>query len=843
MPKELPIDEYPDYKRHRTGILLAINLAAAVFLGISLAILGGLQDRALDYTGNSFQETHGFANAVMDEAGREAEAALTSELKRALTDYPDEAPIPIGFGEWGGAAQRDYLTRIAALPQGEWMSAARRLENQVNSAWESESDAVPASVFYKKSDLVDWSLTGIQHRAETVITSDGTPPLFVCSGDEEKLRERVGTLSELSEQIFSMLIEEKRPLNVASVYEAADLSMETYDLSAHVLDSTLRWINLILTSGTQRPNAPTNVEVTIQFDETKGAVYSNAVRVSDEAVWSAPIYIEDAVPNVGSGPWSKELRRNGSFQSELQTNPIWKEGVHATIRVDTKLHVNDALAQRAVIYPQLERLPKIVSSIAVVSALIWMITLGLGIAWTTNVRRPLLRRVEGLLPIELYIVLALIFAGSVIAFVLDIFYSTESLSSLVRSLVRKPLQLDIWGVMIVVCLITDFLGWAILTAFFRKARQGRFIEGSITKGIIRFVHKQVANYRDGSTSRHRLLLGVFLWFVCFGFSWFLVLVFSSPLLLILPLLVAGVPFIVALRKDAQQSKIFLQMGKVVRGEAADHLDPESFDGAEKEMALEINQFDQSLQSALERSLKNERLQAELITNVSHDLRTPLTSIITYVDLLQQPELSETERQEYLEVLAKKAKRLKTLMNDLIDVSKASSGMIDLQMEPMDFGEVVRQSVAEMESGWEKEELIPVMTWEEGEWPIVADGQKLSRVLENLISNAQKYSQPHTRVYLDLYQRGQRVIFTLKNVSRFPLNMTPEELVERFNRGDKSRITEGSGLGLSISDQLTRQMGGNMKLSIDGDLFKVDLSFLLEQEDASSAEAETDEEQR
>ena len=167
------------------------------------------------------------------------------------------------------------------------------------------------------------------------------------------------------------------------------------------------------------------------------------------------------------------------------------------------------------------------------------------------------------------------------------------------------------------------------------------------------------------------------------------------------------------------------------------------------------------------------------------------------------------------------------MNDLIDVSKATSGAMKLHMEAINYSEVIRQSLAEMETGWENNGLQPVVTLPEEELSVYADGQKLSRVLENLFSNAQKYGQSGTRVYIEAEKDGQEAVFTIKNTSRYPLNMTAEELLERFNRSDKSRTTEGSGLGLSIADQLTRRMGGRLRLTIDGDLFTAKVCFPLQ----------------
>lgn len=244
----------------------------------------------------------------------------------------------------------------------------------------------------------------------------------------------------------------------------------------------------------------------------------------------------------------------------------------------------------------------------------------------------------------------------------------------------------------------------------------------------------------------------------------------------------------------------------------------------REFGNTLNQISNGMQRAVGEQMKSERFRTELITNVSHDIKTPLTSIINYVDLLSREELANPEAKEYLEVLERQSARLKKLIEDLIEASKASSGTLNVQWEDCEVGVMLTQAAGEYEERLEKNELELVLRQPEETLVIRADGRHLWRVFDNLLNNVNKYAQPGTRVYLDLEQNGGQLAVIFRNTSRYALHMTGEELTQRFTRGDSSRNTEGSGLGLSIAQSLTELMGGGFGLYIDGDLFKVVLTF-------------------
>lgn len=238
----------------------------------------------------------------------------------------------------------------------------------------------------------------------------------------------------------------------------------------------------------------------------------------------------------------------------------------------------------------------------------------------------------------------------------------------------------------------------------------------------------------------------------------------------------------------------------------------------------LNRLGDGLSQAVEERMRSERMKTELITNVSHDIKTPLTSIINYVDLMKNGDLDEETRSEYLKILEKQSARLKKLTEDVIEASKAASGALTVSREPIDAVELLEQFLGEYEPRFAEAKITPVFSAPSDECSLLADSVLLGRVLDNLFSNAAKYAQPDTRFYIDLGTTGQEVTLTMKNTSREPLNISVEELMERFVRGDRSRHTDGSGLGLSIARSLTELMGGRLTLTLDGDLFKASLSF-------------------
>lgn len=254
------------------------------------------------------------------------------------------------------------------------------------------------------------------------------------------------------------------------------------------------------------------------------------------------------------------------------------------------------------------------------------------------------------------------------------------------------------------------------------------------------------------------------------------------------------------------------------------LQENEFKGDLKEIAIELNDISGGLSNAIQEAMKSERLKTELITNVSHDIKTPLTSIINYVDLMKQENIENEKVKEYLEILDNKSQRLKKLTEDLVEASKASSGNIKLNIEKLNVKELINQVRGEFEDKFENRGLTIIENLPKEEIYIEADSRYMFRVMENMYVNISKYALENSRVYVDIKKEDDTVQIILKNISQDKLNISVDELMQRFVRGDSARSTEGSGLGISIASSLTKLQNGKFDIYLDGDLFKVVIEF-------------------
>ena len=274
----------------------------------------------------------------------------------------------------------------------------------------------------------------------------------------------------------------------------------------------------------------------------------------------------------------------------------------------------------------------------------------------------------------------------------------------------------------------------------------------------------------------------------------------------------------------QRRKILEGIEQITQGKFDYKLNLSEYQGDEYQLAEGINHIGEGLANAIGESVRDERMKANMITNISHDIKTPLTSIINYIGLLRREKIDNPSAESYIEVLESKAMRLKQLMEDLLDVSRISSGNITLQMDDIDLVELVRQTGGEFNEKLEQKGLNVISKFPKEAVMIYADGRQLWRVIGNLYNNTAKYAMPDTRVYAEVAKDGYEATFTMKNISEKLLNVDADTLAERFVRGDESRSTEGSGLGLSISKMLTELMGGKFEIDLEDDLFRVKLTF-------------------
>ena len=374
-----------------------------------------------------------------------------------------------------------------------------------------------------------------------------------------------------------------------------------------------------------------------------------------------------------------------------------------------------------------------------------------------------------------------------------------------------------------VSLVIDGLFLIFYLSMVRRMKAEMLWETSVACWLERGIRKVFA--RQKTTVRVLLLFAGHM-AVCFILAVGAFYYRSMTALVLLLLFSAGECYMI-LRKAVEQYQIRLGVEKIRDGALSGKIDIEQLHGEEKSLAEAINNIGEGLLHAVDDSTKNERMKADLITNVSHDIKTPLTSIINYVNLMKLEKIDNERVQGYIQILDEKSQRLRQLTADLVEASKISSGNVKLDMQVIDLVELVYQTSGEFNEKFEQKELTIVTKLPKTAVLIRADGRQLYRVIENLYNNVAKYALEKTRVYVDIAYVEEKVVFSIKNVSEHSLareNSNARDLTERFIRGDSSRTTEGSGLGLSIAKSLTVLMGGVFDIKVDGDLFKASITF-------------------
>ena len=380
--------------------------------------------------------------------------------------------------------------------------------------------------------------------------------------------------------------------------------------------------------------------------------------------------------------------------------------------------------------------------------------------------------------------------------------------------------------MMIMAGVLAFVGNAVFLFLYlsliRRMRSGILWNGSVLCLVCRILQEAYENRRvTGKFMVVYLVQAAAVWILAvWGYY------YSQPLFLAVMALLILVVGVFMLKDRVQRQKIIEGIEEIKSGNLEYKIDTEDLSGENKTLSEGINNLGEGLEKAVDSSMKNERMKADLITNVSHDIKTPLTSIINYVNLLENEQLENEKVNGYIRILKETSARLEQLTEDLVEASKISSGNITLEMVRINLVELVYQTGGEFNEKFEKQELTVFTKLPKEPVVIMADGRRIWRVLENLYNNVAKYALTGTRVYVEVEKQESEAVFSIKNISSKPLNVSSDELTERFIRGDVSRSTEGSGLGLSIAKNLTALMGGTFDIILDGDLFKVVLRFPL-----------------
>lgn len=511
-------------------------------------------------------------------------------------------------------------------------------------------------------------------------------------------------------------------------------------------------------------------------------------------------------------------------------NPNNNDQNYLVVSVDTTYPYVDSYSEESAQYRSVRNAfimgmgGVIVGFIGLFAALVWLVFLS---GHTDNLDSEIRLYPVDRIPTEVCILL-----GAVAAAVLLLW--GKRLGMMVIGLFFSEEHLPFWNKMLRYLIIYSCAvpsGFSLL----RRYKAGTLWTGSLGKrGTAAFkAYREKTSYAVGGALCYLTFLG------CNGFMmWLILFLFTTRgerisyrimyyVVLVLFVWLDGWVFHRLFREACQRDLLDQAISTISTGDTGYRLDTSMLTGKEKKMGEHINNITSGLDTALQEKVKSERLKADLITNVSHDIKTPLTSIINYVDLLKRQKIQDPKIAAYLEVLDQKSQRLKTLTEDLVEASKASSGNLKLEVSDINLVELVQQTNGEFEERFALRRLELIQTLPEEIIMIRADGRRLWRVLENLYTNAFKYAQEGSRVYVDVREEGDKAVFTIKNISEKPLNISPDELTERFVRGDVARTTEGSGLGLSIARSLTQLQKGEFIISIDGDLFKAQVAFPVE----------------
>ncbi len=418
------------------------------------------------------------------------------------------------------------------------------------------------------------------------------------------------------------------------------------------------------------------------------------------------------------------------------------------------------------------------------------------------------------IPFDIYtaVVAALVYFG--LSITLDIFY--EGLEGII--------------VLFFGCTALYFLALAYTMTFATRVKTGTLFKNTIIYKVVKFLWrgiKKTAKFAVYHLRRLPLIWQVVLEVgaILFFESIFLMFNLYQVEMLILGFVVINFLLVIAVLYVAITLQRIKKGGeKIASGDLEHKINTDYMILDFKEFAEKLNCINDGMLSAVNEKMKSERFKTELITNVSHDIKTPLTSIINYVDLLKKEEIGNETAKEYISVLDRHSVRLKKLIEDLVEASKASTGNLSVNFDKCDVGVLLQQAVGEFDERLRQAEIIPLLKIPQENVIIKADARHLWRVFDNLLSNICKYSQNGTRAYIEASAQNGKAVVIFRNISKYELNISHEELMERFVRGDTSRNTEGSGLGLSIAKSLTELQNGNLRIETDGDLFKATVEF-------------------
>ncbi|MBQ9135273.1 MAG: HAMP domain-containing histidine kinase [Lachnospiraceae bacterium] len=534
------------------------------------------------------------------------------------------------------------------------------------------------------------------------------------------------------------------------------------------------------------------------------------------------------------------IEEAGLFDAFSGYEYAYPETAEIWLAVDTTYPADDFFAEAANAYQTMQPFAYVLLIGGILASIIWIV-LQVFLSVMTGWRKKRGEK-EGTFVLHWFDAIyteVMVFMGSIVLLAMTwgahLIYAGLIEKQIFKSRVQIIFTLSIWGVLF--SLMFSLFWYSLL----RRIKGGVLFKGSllylIWKNIVlrgcRAAKRVILGIYDNSSIIFKCIVVVggllfvnFLWGFFTYEVWRFGTGFNVFVMLFVISVVDGVLLYLWFHNHVKRKGIVEGIARIRGGDLYYQVPLEGMHGENKELAEAVNSIGEGIKTAVETSMKDERLKADLITNVSHDIKTPLTSIINYVDLLKREKIEEEPLKGYIAVLDAKSQRLKQLTDDLVEASKISSGNITLIMEKINLTELLQQALGEFSEKFEQRRLEVVMTADGEPVYVEADSRRIWRVVENLLNNIFKYALEGTRIYLDMFltEEGNKVTLSIKNISAQRLNIKADELTERFIRGDVSRSTEGSGLGLSIAKNLTELQNGKFDIYLDGDLFKVTLTF-------------------
>ena len=766
-------------KRYRTGYKLAGYFMQGVFAGIICLCILGVYDVLgsrldLSILGRAFEETETFCQTVEE----------------------------IVFGKLNYARDRELFETDGELNRDKTIDIRQYVAGTMDEATQNRNTT------YRLGDLLDFADRDAGWMEQQLAAT------LLKSGSSSTLRKELIAMSDQTETIL--------PLSGSTLASYAGLSadpntalQEYYnDLIETSMDLAFRY-GSYTDAQEDSVDAPSNVLFYVENTDTKQRYTNLDVR--------SLVAAHDAVANNDSLEiiFEGERRYNIMVESAEPAYPAAAEwfisdqfigsGEKVLIAVDTAYPAGDALHEEWRLYTQ--RRPRLIFLVVTgsVSALLCLILLLISLTAAgihSDDGDLTLHRFDEVptdLALGIWVILGICIwlAGT----------------ALIRRLFGWPRLLASAAVSALVCVEYWLFLYALLSIL-RRWRAGTLFYNTVIRTVV-LGGRQVSEAAKSS----RRLLALYIGFIILNTTF---LVIGGAPGLVMALVLNASALLYLLRDVVGSQTVRRGLKAIQEGDLGYRIDTGFLTGQSREMGEAVNEMGEGLEEAVDSMLRNERLKSELITNVSHDLKTPLTSIVNYVDLLGKEELDNPKAREYVEILAAKTERLRTLTEDLIEVSRINSGNVQLQMEPLALKQFIMQAVGEFEDRLAESGLKTELSLPQGNVMISADGAQLWRVFENLLGNICKYAKSGTTVGIGLLTEGEddrgKAVVTFENVCAQKIDVSAEDLQERFVRGDVSRGTEGSGLGLSIAGSLTQLMNGEFKLEIEDEMFRARLVF-------------------